>query len=143
MKINQKLMFVGVVLSLGSVYANTEIPSALKDDIASLKQVSNLVAKVVTELSNVEIATTQTALASTKKGLESILQNMYDLVSPLVASQTVYKSLSGQNYIIPTASVPARQQFDIASFEAKNKEVMERNNNSQDSQVKDEQESEG
>ena len=77
MNFNKKLAFAGIVLAFGNVYASNEIPSTVQDDMTSLKRVSNLVAKVVTELSKVETATTQTALETTKKGLSSILQNMY------------------------------------------------------------------
>ncbi len=135
MKLSQRLALTVVVAMFGSVYANdgsSGMPSSssenMKHEINALKssfdKMSSVTARVATELARVEVAAVQTALKATRESLTSTLKNMHELVAPLVASQTVYKAEGGQNYIIPTASISVRQQFNIADFAAKNEDVI-------------------
>ena len=128
MKVVQKLVLLGTVSSCGIVFASDTGYEVVKQELTNLKasfdQMTNEVSKVTTELTKTQTTTTQKMIDNAKKSLASIIKNMYDLVAPLVASQTVYKSISGQNYVIPTSSVSNRQKFDIASFVAQNKQAM-------------------
>ena len=128
MKVFQNLVLLGAVSSCGIVVASDTGYEAVKQELTNLKasfdQMTNEVSKVTNELTRTQTTTTQKTVDSAKKSLASIIKNMYDLVAPLVASQTVYKSISGQNYVIPTSSVSNRQKFDIAGFVAQNKKAM-------------------
>ncbi len=129
MKVVQKLVLTSFGSLCGVVYAGDTGYEAVKQELTNLKasfdQMTNEVSRVTNELTRTQTTTTQKTVDNAKKSLASIINNMYELVAPLVASQTVYKSISGQNYVIPTSSVTNRQNFDIAGFVDQNKKAMD------------------
>ena len=122
------ISFLSIVcVSINKIEASDNTSKQIDSLNKSVQEMNKNTTAITNELAQMEINSINTAIKTTKESLEALINNMYNLIAPMIATQALYKSADGQQYIIPTASIENRQKFDINSFKMKNEKKISEN----------------
>lgn len=137
MKLSQKFLLTAIISLFMNAFATSELPdfssttnysSSTNKDIErkidelkmSFDRISAATMKSTRDLAKVGAESMQDSLKTANDSLISLMTTVYEIIAPIVQTQTVYKSADGQTYVIPTSSISRRAKFKIAQFKAEN-----------------------
>ena len=104
----------------GEMNNNKDMDRKIDELKSSFDKISAATMKATRDLAKAGAESMQDSLKTANDSLISLMTTVYELIAPIIKTQTVYKSADGQNYVIPTASISTREKFDIASFKTIN-----------------------
>lgn len=104
----------------GEVAQNKEMDRKIDELKSSFDKISAATMKATRDLAKAGAESMQDSLKTANDSMVSLMTTVYELMAPIIETQTVYKSADGQNYVIPTTSISTREKFDIASFKTIN-----------------------
>ena len=138
MKVSQKFLLTTIISLFMNVnaFATSELPdfsnttslSSRNKDIErkidelkmSFDKISAATMKATRDLAKIGAESMQDSLKTANDSLISLMTTVYEIIAPIVKTQTVYKAADGQTYVIPTSSISTRAKFNIAQFKAEN-----------------------
>lgn len=100
--------------------ANKNMEQKIDELKSSLDRISVTTLKATQDFAKAGAKSMQDSLKTANDSMISLMTTVYELIAPIIKTQTVYKSADGQNYVIPTTSISTREKFDIASFKMVN-----------------------
>ena len=109
-----------VCVSTKSIEASDNTSKQIDNLNKSVNEMNKNTTAITNKLAQMEIDSINVAIKTAKESLEALINNVYNLIAPIIVTQTLYKSADGHQYIIPTASIENRQKFDVNSFKMKN-----------------------
>lgn len=136
MKLSQKFLLTTIISLFMNAFATSELPdfsgttnsSSTNKDIerkidelkTSFDMISAATMKATRELAKIGAESMQDSLKTANDSLISLMTTVYELIAPIVKTQTVYRAADGQTYVIPTSSISTHAKFKIAQFKAEN-----------------------
>ena len=136
MKFAKKIMLTSFISLFTVAFASSDIPDlsgttenkSTNKDVdrkidelkSSFDKISAATMKATRDLAKAGAESMQDSLKTANDSMISLMTTVYELIAPIIKTQTVYKSVDGQNYVIPSASISTREKFDIASFKTLN-----------------------
>lgn len=148
MKFAQKVLLTAVISLFMNAFASSDISSNISDlsaatpgfsnasDInrkidelkSSFDKIAEVTIKATRELAKVGAESMQDSLKTANNSMLSLMTTVYNLIEPILKTQTVYRSVDGQSYVIPTSAISTREKFDMASFKNANAQKLKEKN---------------
>lgn len=95
---------------------------------SSFDKIAEVTIKATRELAKVGAESMQDSLKTANNSMLSLMTTVYNLIEPILKTQTVYRSVDGQSYVIPTSAISTREKFDMASFKNANAQKLKEKN---------------